>query len=117
MNRAIKDNGAAFYYDRGKSGRARFEDFQVNLSPRAVVYGEIFAKQVRQAHESTASPSKCLSCSAGPGPTQDLMSLDGFFSTHELINGVKVLGSDLTRRNLVYWQDFNDYIGKSADNE
>lgn len=52
MNRVIKDNGTAFYYDRGKSGRARFEDFQVNLSPRAVVYGEIFAKV---SHRSRAN--------------------------------------------------------------
>nr|XP_029715092.1 uncharacterized protein LOC115253619 [Aedes albopictus] len=48
MNRVIKDNGAAFYYDRGKSGRARFKDLQMNLSSRAVVYGEIFAKVEKQ---------------------------------------------------------------------
>ncbi|KXJ70326.1 cap-specific mRNA (nucleoside-2'-O-)-methyltransferase 1 [Aedes albopictus] len=138
-----KGNGNVFYYDRERSGWTQIKEFQIVLSPRTVLYGEIveeisakdkkqkivhalhiidaillgglevrglpldkrnilcskFAKAMNRplAHQNASAvrpvPVRCKTL-------LPMLELDSFFSNvsiHELINGAKVLGSDLDR--------------------
>ncbi|XP_001664002.2 cap-specific mRNA (nucleoside-2'-O-)-methyltransferase 1 [Aedes aegypti] len=136
-----KGNGNVFCYDREKANWTQIKDYQVVLSPRTVLYGEIveeisakgekqkivhalhiidaillggqevrglpldkrnilcckFAKAMNRplSHQNSSSvrpiPVRCKTL-------LPMMELDSFFSNvsiHELINGAKVIGSDL----------------------
>ncbi|EAT33910.1 AAEL013813-PA [Aedes aegypti] len=136
-----KGNGNVFCYDREKANWTQIKDYQVVLSPRTVLYGEIVeeisAKGEKQkivhalhimdaillgGQEVRALPldkrnilcckfAKAMnrplshqnSSTVRPIPVRcktllPMMELDSFFSNvsiHELINGAKVIGSDL----------------------
>lgn len=136
-----KGNGNVFCYDREKANWTQIKDYQVVLSPRTVLYGEIveeisakgekqkivhalhiidaillggqevrglpldkrnilcckFAKAMNRplSHQNSSTvrpiPVRCKTL-------LPMMELDSFFSNvsiHELINGAKVIGSDL----------------------